>query len=130
MGSALKMSDCRIAKAESWLTEWADAKIRGADIINGYSNKSNISLVSDQGFKVGGQQSRPLIHGRIGADVSVVVDLALKSGMSGRQVKGCIAVFAPGDFSHRERIEASGYCQKGYWNLRQAALNIVIKIKF
>lgn len=130
MGAALQMGNCRIAKAESWLTEWADTQIRGVEAVNGYANQSNLKLVSDQGFKVGGQQSKPLIYGRMGPTVSAAVDLALKSGMSGRQVKACVVLFAPGKYSHEERIAASMYCKRGYWNLRYAALDIVMKIKF
>lgn len=131
MGAAVKMTNSnRIAKAESWLTEWADAQIRGEDVVNGYANQSNLKLVTDMGFKVGGQCSKPLIHGYIGFDVVKAVDAALSNNMSKRQVKACIALFAPGRYSHEQRISVSNYCKKGYWNLRHAALDLVMKIKF
>lgn len=120
----------RIAKAESWLTEWADAQIRGEDVVNGYANQSNLKLVTDQGFKVGGQCSKPLIHGYIGFDVVKAVDTALTNNLSGRQRAACIVLFAPGKYNHEQRIHASCYCKKGYWNLRHAALDLVMKIKF
>lgn len=134
MGAAVKMTNSRIEKAESWLTEWADAQIRGIEVVNGYSSKSNLSLVTDMGFKVGGQQSRPLIHGQIGFDVVKAVQLALGAELSPRQMDACKHMYkpGPGSWDWRKRAEDAEhtYSKAQYFRLKEKSLWIVMKIKF
>lgn len=119
--------DHKKARAESWLTEWADAQIRGVDSqLSGYSSKSNISLVMDQGFGVGGQCSKPLVKGRMGAGIASAVDRVLREGLSPRQRIACIAIFQPGDKPEKDRAKDSGYQIARYYEIKRKAIWFVM----
>ncbi len=123
-----RYKDAKTEKAESWLTEWADAQLRGEDIVNGYSSKSNLSLVTDQGFRVGGQESMPLIKGRMGQDLVVAVERVLSANMSPRQRDACVYIFEPGNIDWRERMEKAGYKKTRYAELKVTAVTLVKRL--
>lgn len=112
--------------AERALVEWSDVQIRGRDATySGYSDKSNITLVTDQGRRVGGQGSKPLISGRMGADRVDVVERALTANLSPRQREACIVIFAPGPGSDRVRAAASGYSYPRYRVIKKQVLTMI-----
>lgn len=112
--------------AERALVEWSDAQIRGKDATqNGYSDKSNITLVTEQGRRVGGQGSKPLFFGRMGSDRVDVIDRVLTANLSPRQRLACIVIFAPGPGSDRVRAEASGYSYPRYRVIKKQVLTMI-----